>query len=303
MVKNRQRRSSPHDRHNSCIKLYKFHEVPSFQQFNPYILTGYRAFLSSKKCLWSIFVWSNESLNIWSHLLIFIYSVYLLITDEFINLPRNNAAQTDYFVFFIWHIGNQLCMALSTFYHTFNGHRSEEYCMGWFSADLAGITAAILGTWVLGLYYGFYCFDTLRNIYMVWCTVMISASMAMMFNPKYISDQWRSIRILHLSSLCVFGFIPIFHWFYVSPAAEVDLFMPHIIKFYLIQATALTLYLSKFPECFMPGTFDFIGQSHTFWHLLISYSLLHWREFGLILVEYRSKDDCLCKICLKNPGS
>lgn len=285
-------RTTSRGTHNSCIKLYKFHEVPSFQQFNPYILSGYRAFLSAKECLWSILVWSNESLNIWSHLCILIYSIYLLITDEFVNLPSHNAAGADYFVFFIWHIGNQLCMALSTLYHTFNSHQSEKYCMGWFSADLAGITAAILGSWVLGLYYGFYCFDTLRNGYMVFCALMITVSMTLMFNPKYITDQWGSIRVCHLSSLCVFGLIPILHWLYVSPAARVDLFMPHIIKFYLIQATALLTYLSKFPECVMPGTFDFIGQSHTFWHLLVSYSLLHWRKFALIIVEHHSNNKC-----------
>ena len=35
----------------------------------------------------------------------------------------------------------------------------------------------------------------------------------------------------------------------------------------------LLIYLSKCPEHWFPGKFDFLGSSHQFWHLVMLYSL------------------------------
>lgn len=33
-----------------CMTLLSYHEAPSYLQFNPYILSGYRGYLSTKMC-------------------------------------------------------------------------------------------------------------------------------------------------------------------------------------------------------------------------------------------------------------
>lgn len=283
------------------IQLYKFDEVPKFQQYNPYIRCGYRAYLSATDCMRSVVLWSNEFLNVWSHVFTFFVFVFLLMYDQFCNLPRYNSMMTDHIVFLIFHICCQICMLFSSAYHTFNCHLKYAVVQSWLSADLAGITAAILGCYAIGLYYGFYCHEQLRALYMCLCSMVICISMVMMLNPKYSSEEWQGIRVTHLTLICLMGFCPIFNWFYVAPTYEMKFILPRIIKFYLILGAAMFFYLFKFPERCLPGRFDFIGQSHTIWHLLISSSLLYWRSFALDLAQYRAFDQCLCKSCFGTP--
>ena len=39
----------------------------------------------------------------------------------------------------------------------------------------------------------------------------------------------------------------------------------------------VVVYISRIPERFYPGTFDFIGQSHNIWHLfVVAAALFHY---------------------------
>jgi hypothetical protein len=49
---------------------------------NPYLLSGYRANFGMIDCIWSMFQWHNDTINVWSHLLgtfLFISFVVLMI--------------------------------------------------------------------------------------------------------------------------------------------------------------------------------------------------------------------------------
>lgn len=72
-------------------QLLPFHLAPEYLRFNPYILKGYRGYLTTKLCIerwatfhifapidkkydmkysfFSMFWWTNETINIWSHIL------------------------------------------------------------------------------------------------------------------------------------------------------------------------------------------------------------------------------------------
>lgn len=76
----------------------------------------------------SIFVWSNESINIWSHLLGFLIFLLLMVYDNLIILPRTGSSFSDYFVVSLGLLCYQVCkiksqfnfLLLSLFYlHTF----------------------------------------------------------------------------------------------------------------------------------------------------------------------------------------
>nr|CAD7451460.1 unnamed protein product [Timema bartmani] len=48
-------------------RLFNIHDAPVHLMFNPYIHSGYRGYLPLKTCVRSVFWWTNETLNIWSH--------------------------------------------------------------------------------------------------------------------------------------------------------------------------------------------------------------------------------------------
>ena len=51
----------------------------------------------------------------------------------------------------------QMCMLCSVGYHLFSCHRSEQMCRRWLALDYAGISVGILGCYVPGVFYAFYC--------------------------------------------------------------------------------------------------------------------------------------------------
>eukprot|EP00066_Takifugu_rubripes_P014063 XP_011603329.1 PREDICTED: progestin and adipoQ receptor family member 3-like isoform X1 [Takifugu rubripes] len=83
------------------IRLYTYEQIPLFLKENPYITDGYRAHLPSKLCLRSIFILSNETVNIWSHLLGFLLFFSLGVNDLLSVLPASGANREDYVIYAI----------------------------------------------------------------------------------------------------------------------------------------------------------------------------------------------------------
>ncbi|XP_018784574.1 PREDICTED: uncharacterized protein LOC108966257 isoform X4 [Bactrocera latifrons] len=52
---------------NSTKQLQKWQDMPKYLQFNPYVLNGYRPLTTFRGCLWSLFSWHNETVNILTH--------------------------------------------------------------------------------------------------------------------------------------------------------------------------------------------------------------------------------------------
>ncbi|TRY85671.1 hypothetical protein DNTS_020368 [Danionella cerebrum] len=149
------------------IRLYTYEQVPGFLRENPYITDGYRAYLTSRLCIKSIFILSNETVNIWSHLLGFFLFFTLGVYDLLAVLPVLGASREDYVIYTIGLFCFQVCMLCSVGYHLFCCHRSEKTSRRWMALDYAGISIGIIGCYVPGVFYAFYCnniLDILREL-------------------------------------------------------------------------------------------------------------------------------------------
>ncbi|CAH2267551.1 jg11840 [Pararge aegeria aegeria] len=62
-------------------KLLKYEEAPEYLQHNPYIRDGYRKLLPTRLCWESVFWWTNETMNIWTHIFGFFLLLFLTIND------------------------------------------------------------------------------------------------------------------------------------------------------------------------------------------------------------------------------
>ncbi|XP_033613904.1 progestin and adipoQ receptor family member 3 isoform X2 [Fukomys damarensis] len=139
------------------IRLYTYEQIPVSLKDNPYITDGYRAYLPSRLCIKSLFILSNETVNIWSHLLGFFLFFTLGIYDMTSVLPSASASREDFVICSICLFCFQVCMLCSVGYHLFSCHRSEKTCRRWMALDYAGISVGILGCYVSGVFYAFYC--------------------------------------------------------------------------------------------------------------------------------------------------
>ena len=118
--------------------LLKYEECPQYLKSNPYIRTGYRSDQTWRQCLRSVVSLHNETLNIWTHLLGFVFFLSLLLWD-FISPPAPSRVTWQDFSVILIIIGiyftdsqicdqvhpgcYQICMIMSTVFHTFSAHR------------------------------------------------------------------------------------------------------------------------------------------------------------------------------------
>ena len=80
----------------SDVRLLKITEVEDIYRHNPFILTGYRDRTSIVGCLKSVLVLHNETINIWSHFLGFLFFVGLFCQDILWLIPQEEPSEVTY---------------------------------------------------------------------------------------------------------------------------------------------------------------------------------------------------------------
>lgn len=276
------------------IPLYKYSEIPSFLQGNPYVVSGYRVSLPFNLCLKSIFKWNNETINVWSHLGGFLLFLYLVLHDNIIYIPRFGGSFTDHIIVTLGLICYQFCMLCSAGFHMFSCH-SEKASKRWLAVDLTGISIGVIGCYLPAVHYAFYCLSIWRDIYLITITLLTVITMVIQLHPRYFSHRWSNYRILIYVGLVGYGVIPTIHWIWLNGGASseiVQIFVPKITTMYLLGMAALFLYITKFPERFYPGVFDFIGSSHQWWHIIVVGAFVFWHYAGQEILKYRVAHPC-----------
>lgn len=277
------------------IRLYTFEQIPLFLKENPYITDGYRAHLTSKLCLKSIFVLSNETVNIWTHLLGFLLFFLLGVNDMSTVLPASGANREDYVIYCIGLFCFQVCMLCSVGYHLFSCHRSEKTCHRWLALDYAGISVGILGCYIPGVFYAFYCITFWRQVYLVIVLALILAIFSAQIHPHYLSKEWQHLRTTIFCFVAGYGVIPAIHWVWLNggfSSAVVQLFLPRVIVMYLIAGAAFLFYISKIPERCFPGQLNYLGASHQVWHVLVVFLLYWWHQTAVYIMNFRHNQPC-----------
>ena len=151
-------------------------ESPPYVRY-PFIAAGYRVRYSIKNCLYSIFTFHNETMNIWTHLLAFstLIGVVLFLTFEYCtrsSFGSNNQASKysrystiDFSMNLLYISCNAIALLFSTIYHTF-GCVSEFTHSCLLKLDLSGIILIQFGSYFPLLYYGFFCHPFWQSVYL-----------------------------------------------------------------------------------------------------------------------------------------
>ncbi|XP_051897513.1 progestin and adipoQ receptor family member 3-like isoform X1 [Pristis pectinata] len=280
------------------IRLYSYEEIPTFLKGNPYITDGYRAYLPSSLCIRSLFVLSNESVNIWSHLLGFLLFFLMGLHDTCFLLPASNSTRDDYVVFIIFGFCFQFCMLCSAGYHLFCCHRSEKTSQQWLALDYAGVSVGMLGCYVPGVFYAFYCAEQYwRQVYLITVLAMIFVMFLTQIHPQYASQHCHKLRILLFCFIAAYGVIPTIHWIFQNGGIGepvVKVFAPRVGIMYLLASLAFLFYYSKVPERYFPGGYlNYFGCSHQWWHFLVVLMFYWWHQTAVHIMHYRHEQPCL----------
>lgn len=144
-------------------------------------------------------------------------------------------------------------MLCSVGYHLFACHRSEKTCRRWLSLDYAGISVGILGCYVPGIFYAFYCnavsvnsqdfflsrwytnketdapalirlyligyspvSQFWRQVYLLTVLSLILAVFCAQVHPRYLSNDWQRIRTAIFCCVAGISVIPACHWVWLN---------------------------------------------------------------------------------------
>ncbi|VVC96240.1 progestin and adipoQ receptor family member 3 [Leptidea sinapis] len=270
-------------------QLLKYEEAPVYLQHNPFIRDGYRKLLPTRLCWESIFWWTNETMNIWTH--IFGFFLLLMLTINDLAIINIHATVTDKTVAGILFSCFLICMASSALYHTFSC-RSEHDYNTFLMYDLFGIALSLLAIYTSGVYYAFWCNHYLKTFYMLSVTIIFTVAMVL---------QIPRLAVPYPVKMCVFigwaayGVLPTMHWTYVMGGFHnpmVQIFFPRVIGMYIISGTAFAIYAFKIPERWYPGKVDYVGHSHQWWHVLVLGALYYWHNTAMMYVQYRMNHGC-----------
>ncbi|KAF1756535.1 hypothetical protein GCK72_012988 [Caenorhabditis remanei] len=290
-------------------RLVSKHKLHKTLWQNDYVINHYRPpAMTRKMCAksllrfhlphFSAFHINNETINIWSHLLGFIYFTYQQYYTNYIVLPSVGSHKADHFVFTLSIFGMQMCMLLSASYHTF-GCTSIEMRQKWLKMDIFGISAGLLGMYLNGIYTAFFCFqDHLTSyIYILLGIFAITAYVPTrqdFFERKIVGSRVGLLHIIYCI-IITFGICPTVHWVFLHGGFDSDhvvKWFPNVIVLYSLIAAAFMFYVTMVPERLWPGKFDVVGCSHQWWHIFILGAMIYWQQSGnQLLTEYRSFSD------------
>lgn len=153
-------------RPKSTARTVTAQEASEWQLDNKYILSGYRHETPDYlELLRSMTFLHNETCNVYTHLIpALLLPILGFCVQRFIAGPQFlNVTWLDHGVFALWFVCGEICMILSVCYHLFMSH-SRRGELFWHGMDLLGIVTNVVGTFVSGIYYLFYCEPSVRNL-------------------------------------------------------------------------------------------------------------------------------------------
>ncbi len=267
-------------------------EVPHYFREN-YVRTGYRPLNQSWRYYFlSLFQRHNETINVWTHLLPFLFFLVklwqLAEALDFVNDPH------------LWpllvHIMSSLTyMGLSSTAHLLGG-KSELCHFTFFFLDYVGVAQYQYGSAIVYFYYAVdeSMHKHVHGIFMPTAAVLSCLTCLGCCYGKYCNHSLPSwvLKVCQMVPsvlACIWDSSPIVNRIMSWSTASND----PVVIFYIGQVVILLscAFFFTFPvteHCF-PGQCDFVGQSHQLFHVLISFGTLSQIHTALLDFAGRRK--------------
>lgn len=276
--------------------LYEVNEVPKGLR-EPFIQSGYRRPYSTPwQCLKSLFYISNETFNVWSHLL----------TTSFFVVRYSMAFYHQAFSFsdpFIWPLLSSAIGTLTLYFTSSIAHlfccMSEKGYKTCFFFDYAAISVY---TFTSGQAMFFYI-RPLNTNWMIFQSPLLYLSLAAIFSflttygccqtGALVNRFSAFLRVLPVLAAWMNSILPFIVGvtlcschvsstsctsFSACHSVSIDYFFRHVI----CTVLAGFMYSTRLPERLLPGRFDLIGNSHHFLHIFVALGT----EFAFKIVEF-----------------
>ncbi|KAJ5090933.1 hypothetical protein N7532_009617 [Penicillium argentinense] len=238
-------------------RLITYYDLPDPWRVNPHILKGYRFTTSKVECVSSIFAFSNEMFNIWSHVIGLV--IVLAIAFYFYPLHTN------------FHLSTKADIMIAA-------SLMERFAC----VDYTGISLLVAASIVTTEYTAFYCEPYSRWTYILLTMSMGIGGIILPWHPTFNRHDMAWARVAFYVTLALTGFTPLAQLSYTRGLEWCAYFYAPVLKSLLVYFVGALVYASKVPERWKPGLFDYVGGSHNIWHVAV---------LGGILFHYCAMQD------------
>jgi len=265
----------------------------------------------------------NETINVWTHGLGALYLLYLsycTVGSGGLLSTVDGSDWLDYVLFSVFHWSAVACFSASALYHWYGCMSVQSHsCL--YIGDMSAIGLLILGSYVPGLYYAFYCRPAFQLLYIVTIVSLVSlyfllyqcnhchATPPATTHPTHRPDthlttahstsarqhsHW--LRVLLLVSLVAFAVVPAIHFVAIvgsdHPRLAVWQVLWPLVAMLGLYGCGFVFYVSHFPERWYGRRFDVWLSSHQFWHCLIVAAVRVWHYNLVQVFEYKPLAQC-----------
>nr|XP_056721861.1 membrane progestin receptor gamma [Euleptes europaea] len=252
-------------------RLLSINQVPKvFRERD--ILFGYRhPWSSARDCIFSVFQMTNETVNIWTHLLPSGYFLWKLFVLLFAWDVWNDPFAWPFLTYML-----TCCLypLASSFAHTFSTMSCQArhicYFFDYGALSLYSLGSAIAYSayvfpeeWVGSTFHQCYIFIAVLNT-----VLSTSLSCYSRFTEAERPKFTKVIRTVAFAYPYVFDSLPLFYRLYLCAARGCsEIVIPSHYRHVAFAFLTCFIYATHLPERLVPGLFDYIGHSHQLFHI------------------------------------
>ncbi|PVH98703.1 HlyIII-domain-containing protein [Periconia macrospinosa] len=247
-------------------------DLPHWQRDNHYIHSGYRPSSNSYlKSVTSLTYLHNESVNIYTHLLGAVLSLFSSYTIYTTLAPRyTSATREDVVVFSAFFLGAFACLGMSATYHTISNH-SHAVAIWGNKLDYLGIIFLIWGSFIPVLYYAFQRDPHLMKTYAAMITTLAAGTAIVATQQRFRTPALRPLRAGMFVGMGLSAVFPVLHACRLYGVQELrgSAGLDWVVLQGGLYILGAGVYAARFPERVRPGGFDIWGSSHQVFHVLV----------------------------------
>jgi adiponectin receptor len=249
--------------------LIRYEDLPIPWRVNPHIVKGYRFSETKIACVHSIFGVSNETVNIWSHLI----GLFIVFSIAFYFYPMSPnfhvSTNTDVFIAAVFFFAACKCLICSTMWHTMNSVADQTLMERFACVDYTGISLLIAASIMTTEYTAFYCEPVSRWVYLILTATLGIGGVILPWHPTFNRQDMAWARVAFYVSLGATGFVPVLQLNLTRGGSWAWEFYAPIAKSITVYLVGAVVYASQVPERWYPGAFDYVGGSHNLWHFAV----------------------------------
>ncbi|KAJ3503231.1 hypothetical protein NLJ89_g8525 [Agrocybe chaxingu] len=268
------------------MHLINYSDLPQQWRNNPFVTYGYR-FIPLERwplIVMSLFALHNETLNIHTHLIPFLFWAVNLI-PLFNDTYASDAAELLFMSFAL------LCLLCSALWHTMSGcadHRSMELCA---RVDYVGIGWLISASVATIVHYGFQCHPHIGHAFLGLCLATGIAGNIFPFMKWFNMHEYRFHRMGFFITLAFSAIGPMVALSLLHSRQEMFAFVAPVFPSLISYLVGLAFYAAHFPERILPDNIrrrlDMIGGgSHAIWHCFIVLAVSQHKQAIVLMREH-----------------